>query len=77
MDKRDVLREVRRQITENLEEEAKKESCFLTIMFLDWLSKNDIISSEHLEMFLDECAAWMVANRYGLTNTEFLEAAHA
>lgn len=72
MDKADALRELKKQIEESLEAEMKNES-FLTCILLDWLMKNEIVMPEHVAIFLDEYAAWAVANKEGLMNDNLLE----
>jgi hypothetical protein len=76
MDSKDVLRDIRRQIENGLEEEITKKECLLTCMLLEWLMRNEIISSVHVEMFIDEQVGKTIANREGLINEELLEKGH-
>jgi hypothetical protein len=76
MDNKNILRDIRRQIENGLEEEITKKECLLTCMLLEWLMRNEIISSVHVEMFIDEQVGKTIANREGLINEELLEKGH-
>jgi len=71
-----TLREVEQQIKKNFEKEITEKECLYTCMLLEWLMRNEIISTDHVEMFVSQCAARTIANGDGLMNDELLEKGH-
>lgn len=77
MDRMNTLREVEQQIKKDFEREIREKECLYTCMLLEWLMRNEIINSDHVEMFVSECVARTIANVDGLMNEELLEKGHA
>jgi hypothetical protein len=76
MDRIDILREVEQQIKKDFEKEMTEKKCLYTCMLLEWLMRNEIIGSDHVEMFVSECVARTIANGDGLMNDDILEKGH-
>jgi hypothetical protein len=76
MDRINTLREVEQQIKKDFEKEIREKECLYTCMLLEWLMRNEIIGSDHVEMFVSECVARTIAKEDRLMNDELLEKGH-
>jgi hypothetical protein len=77
MDRLSTLREVEQQIKKDFVREITEKESLYTCMLLEWLMRNEIITPDHVEMFVSECVARTVANADGLINEELLEKGRA
>jgi hypothetical protein len=71
-----ILREVEQQIKKDFENEIREKESLYTCKLLEWLMRNDVISPDHVEMFVSECVTRTIAGGDRLMVNEFLEAGH-